>query len=78
MPVAARQTCLEPERVGIEKTSFSWIHTVASFVALLCSVAVEYVLDNGVTVTSHGVVTHDYLCQVVEHLKGSSESRRQS
>ena len=27
-------------------------------------------LHNGVTVKSHGVVTHDYLCRVEEHLKG--------
>ena len=54
----------------LDKTSFSWIHSITSFVPLLCCAAVGYVLHNGVTVKSHGVVTHDYLCRVEEHLKG--------
>ena len=52
--------------------------SVASFVAFLCSVAVGYVLHYGVTITSHGVVTHDYLRQVVEHLKGPLDANHES
>ena len=81
MPVAARKASFEPDIVGNEKpvqvnTSFSWIDAIASFVALLCCVAVGYMLHNGVW--SHGVVTHDYLCGVKEHLKGhlDANSRR--
>ena len=48
MPVAARQASFEPDIVGNEKpvqvdnTSFSWIDIIASFVALLCCVAVGW------------------------------------